>query len=222
MIASDILGDLCGLSLGLLILLVPAGLLLWLLGWWTHRFWIVLATTVAAGIYGLNEAGVWRVQPIVVAVLLAIAAGVLALALARVITFAAGGLAAVYLIHLAFPTLQQQAVCFLVGGLVGLLLFRWFFMATTSFVGSVLLAYGILALLHYREVIDAVAWSDENSLSLSIACGSATFLGFCFQWYVDRRWRRKKHDDDDDAEKGVAAMILGRIGFGSSAEREAA
>ena len=44
-IATDILGDLCGLSLGLLIAIIPVGLLLWLLGWWSHRFWIVLTTT---------------------------------------------------------------------------------------------------------------------------------------------------------------------------------
>src|SRR4051812_14071990 len=55
-IATDILGDVCGLSLGLIMLVIPVGLVLWLLGWWSHRFWIVLATTVIAGIVGLNEA----------------------------------------------------------------------------------------------------------------------------------------------------------------------
>src|SRR5437870_1776844 len=95
-IASDILADLCGLSLGLLIALLPVGLLLWLLGWWSHRFWIVLASTVIAGVFGLLEAGAWKVQPIVIAVLLAIASGVLALALVRVITCSAVGLCAVY------------------------------------------------------------------------------------------------------------------------------
>src|SRR5678816_2470220 len=93
LIATDILADLCGLSLGLILGLLPIGLLLWLLGWWSHRFWIVLATTVVAGVIGLMEATSWQAQPIVVAVLLAIAAGVLALALVRVITFTAGGLA---------------------------------------------------------------------------------------------------------------------------------
>lgn len=217
-IASDILADLCGLSLGLLIALLPVGLLLWLLGWWSHRFWIVLATTVTAGVFGLLEAGAWRVQPIVIAVLLAIAAGVLALALVRLITFAAAGLIAVYLVHFIFPMLNQQIVCFLVGGLVGLLLFRWFFMATTSFAGSVLIAYGTLALLHYREIIDAVAWSDDNSLMLTIGCGIATLAGFAFQFFVERRHQRKlrERDEDEDEDKGITAMILGRIGFGKS------
>jgi hypothetical protein len=217
-IASDILADLCGLSLGLLIALLPVGLLLWLLGWWSHRFWIVLIATVTAGVFGLLEAGAWKVQPIVVAVLLAIAAGVLALALVRVVTFAAAGLCAVYLVHFIFPTLNQQVVCFLVGGFVGLLLFRWFFMATTSFAGSVLVTYGTLALLHYRELIDAVAWSEENGLLLSIVCGVATLVGFAFQFYVERRRQRKERErDEGDDEGGVTSMILARIGFGKRA-----
>ena len=184
-IASDILADLCGLSLGLLIAILPVGLLLWLSGWWCHRFWIVLATTVTAGIFGLVEAGVWRVQPIVVAVLLAIAAGVLALALVRVVTFAAGGMLTVYVLHFIVPSLNHQVVCFLVGGLVGLVLFRWFFMASTSFAGSTLFVYGTLALFHYRETFDAVAWSEENSLLLTIVCGVATLVGFAFQFWID-------------------------------------
>jgi hypothetical protein len=223
-IASDILADLCGLSLGLLIALLPVGLLLWLLGWWCHRFWIVLATTVTAGIFGLLEAGVWRVQPIVVAVLLAIAAGVLALALVRVITFAAGGMLTVYLAHFIVPSLNQQVVCFLLGGLVGLLLFRWFFMASTSFAGSCLVVYGTLALLHYRETFDAVAWSEENSLLLTIMCGVATLLGFTCQFLIERRRLRKQREreDADDDGDGITSVILARIGFGSKSRDDAA
>jgi hypothetical protein len=223
-IASDILADLCGLSLGLLIALLPVGLLLWLMGWWCHRFWIVLATTVTAGVFGLMEAGVWRVQPIVVAVLLAIAAGVLALALVRVITFIAGGMLAVYLVHFIFPALNQQMVCFLIGGLVGLVLFRWFFMASTSFVGSVLVVYATLALLHYRDIIDAVAWSDENTLLLTIVCGVATLLGFTFQFLIERRRQRKQREREggDDEGEGITSVILARIGFGSRSRDEAA
>jgi hypothetical protein len=222
-IASDILADLCGLSLGLLILLLPVGLLLWFLGWWSHRFWIVLAATVTAGVVGLMEADSWHVQPIVVAVLLAIAAGVMALALVRLITFIAAGLTAVYLIHFIFPALNQQVVCFLIGGLLGLLLFRWFFMATTSFVGSVLLTYSIMALLHYREAVDAVAWSDDNAILLTILVGAATLGGFLFQFFLDRRMeRRRREREEEDEEEGLATMILARIGFGKGSSEKAA
>jgi len=220
-IATDILGDLCGLSLGLIIALLPIGVLLWLLGWWSHRFWIVLATTVLAGVFGLLEATTWRVQPIVVAVLLAIAAGVLALALVRVITFIAGGLATIYLVQFAFPTLNQPVIGFLVGGLVCLLLFRWYFMALTSFLGSTLVAYGTLALLHYHETLDAIGWADENSKLLSILCGAATFVGFLFQFFFERWRKRRERDDADEEDDGFTSMILGRIGFGGKSRHAA-
>jgi hypothetical protein len=222
LIATDILADLCGLSLGLLIATLPIGLVLWLLGWWSHRFWIVLTTTVMAGVIGLVEATAWRAQPIVVAVLLAIAAGVLALALVRVITFAAGGLAGVYLLQFTVPSLQQPAICFLVSGLLCLLLFRWFFMVLTSFLGASVLAYGLLALLHYYNLLDAVAWSEENNTLLSVLCGAAALVGFGFQLLFDRwRARRRKELEDEDEDDGYGA-ILARIGFGSKSKRHAA
>ena len=221
-IATDILADLCGLSLGLLIALIPIGLMLWLLGWWSHRFWIVLATTVLAGVVGLLEATTWQAQPIVAAVLLAIAAGVLALALVRVITFAAGGLLGIYLAQLAFPNWHQHVVCFLVAGLVCLLLFRWFFMALTSFLGAALLAYGTLALLHYHELLDALTWSGENATLLSVLCGIATLFGFAFQFYAERRRARRRSEEEDDGEDGFYSAILGKIGFGGKSDRKAA
>jgi hypothetical protein len=220
LISADILGDLCGLSLGLIIALLPIGLLLWLFGWWSHRFWIVLTTTILAGVVGLLEATTWGVQPILVAVLLAIAAGVLALALVRVISFVAGGLASLYLLQYLFPTLGQHAIVFLVGGLVSLLLFRWYFMALTSLLGSLFLAYGVLALMHYHEMCDALGWVAEHATFLSVLCGAGTLIGFIFQLMFDR-WRERRRREDEEEADGFASIILGRIGFGGKA-REAA
>jgi hypothetical protein len=221
-VATDILADLCGLSLGLLIALIPIGLMLTLYGWWSHRFWIVLATTVLAGVVGLLEATAWQAQPIVVAILLAVAAGVLALAVVRVITFAAGGLVGVYLAHLAFPSWQQPVLCFLIAGLVSLLLFRWFFMALTSFAGAAILAYGTLALMHYHETLDAVAWAGNNATLLSILCGVGTLVGFAFQFTMERRRARRSQQDDDDGGGDVCSMILAKAGFLGKSGRQAA
>ena len=211
-IATDILADLCSLSLGLIVLLVPVGLLLWLLGWWSHRFWIVLTATVIAGVFGLIEAATWRAQPILVGVLLAIAAGVLALALVRVITFAAGGFAGMYLVQLFLPTLQQPAICFLISGMVSLLLFRWFFMMFTSLLGSSLLVYATLALLHFREFLDAVAWADQNTLTLNLLCGCMTLFGFTFQFFFDR-WRlRRRKERGEQGSDDLFTSVIGSIG----------
>jgi hypothetical protein len=217
-IATDILADLCGLSLGLIVLVIPVGLLLWLLGWWSHRFWIVLATTVLAGVIGLNEATTWRAQPIVVAVLLAIAAGVLALALIRVIAFISGGIAGLSLLQMIYPTLNQPVIIFLVCGLLSLLLFRWCFMILTSLLGASLLVYATLALVHYYEFIDVVTWSEENSLMLNSACGIITFIGFVCQFLLNRGQKKRAHSD----EEGPFASILGSVGGKKKSKREAA
>src|ERR1700676_2161328 len=93
LVAPDILSDACGLSVGLIILGMVLGVALWLFGWRYHRFWIVLITTVLAGIYGLYDAAVFRAQPLMAAVLLALVGGLLALALVRLLAFLAGGMA---------------------------------------------------------------------------------------------------------------------------------
>src|SRR5438067_7269070 len=76
----------CGVGLGV-------GGFLWLLGGLGYRFWVVLLITLTAGVYGLSIGEAFGVQPLVSALLLAIAGGVLALALARAGAFLAGGIA---------------------------------------------------------------------------------------------------------------------------------
>jgi hypothetical protein len=210
LIATDILADLCGLSLGLILLVLPVGLMLWLLGWWSHRFWIVLTTTVLAGLVGLNQANTWRAQPIVVAVLLAVAAGVLALALVRVIAFLSGGVAGLYLIQMLAPTFGQPAIVFLVSGLLSLLVFRWCFMALTSLLGSVCLLYAMLALLHFYQMLDALRWSEENRVLLNSVGGGAALAGFLFQMILHRRRMRRLREESGE-EPGMIAGVIGKV-----------
>ena len=125
LVAPDILSDACGLSLGLVITALVVGLALWLFGWSWHRFWIVLITTVLAGVYGLYDAEVFRSQPLLAAVLLALAGGLLALALVRLLAFFAGGMAGLLISQAVFPSLDQP-ICFLLFGLASLYLFRGF------------------------------------------------------------------------------------------------
>src|ERR1051325_11358050 len=147
-VAPDLVADLCGLSLGPILVGGVVGVALWLFGWRSHRVWIALAATVAAGVYGLQQAEAFKTPPLVAAILLAVTAGVLALALVRLFAFAVGGTVGVIIVQAASPTLDLPLVVFLVSGLVSLVLYRWFLMAVTSFGGSVLLCYSGLAFLH--------------------------------------------------------------------------
>src|SRR5439155_5133122 len=94
LIAPDILEAAQGLSVPTCGVGLAAGAFVWLLGGWGRRFWIVLLTTLVAGVYGLSMGEGFGVQPLVSALLLAVAAGMLALALARLGAFLSGGVAA--------------------------------------------------------------------------------------------------------------------------------
>ncbi|MEI7685036.1 MAG: hypothetical protein WCL32_08420, partial [Planctomycetota bacterium] len=62
LVAPDLLPDLCGLSPGVVGLTAAVGAILWLFGWWSHRFWVVLTATVSAGVYGLFDAPLRKAQ----------------------------------------------------------------------------------------------------------------------------------------------------------------
>jgi len=191
-IEPEILAEGVGLSPLLCGLGIVLGLMVWLYGWRAHRFWIVLLGTVMAGIYGLARAPDYGSQPLLSGILLAIAIGMLALALARVIAFVAGGVAASLLVNALAHSWKEPMVCFLLGGLLGLLLFRMWTMVLTSLAGSILMAYSSLCLADRLGKLEAVAWSEKQALLLNWACGLLTLLGFTFQILSERRRARKQ------------------------------
>jgi len=187
LLAPDILADARGLSVALCITGMAIGFALWLLGWWSHRFWVVLLVTVIGGILGLSEGPALRAQPLVAAVLLAIAAGLMALALVRVVAFAAGGIAFLVLVQALTPLGDNASIYFLAGGLMGLLLFRLWVMALTSLGGALLFAYSGLCLADTLGQINAPFWAAQNTILLNWMCGGGAAVGLALQLYLNRR-----------------------------------
>lgn len=188
----DILSDVHGLSMALSIAGLVIGLLVWLTGWWYHRFWVVLVTTLLAGIFGLWSSPGHRIQPLVVGLLLAVAAGVLALALVRLVAFAAGGAAAWFAVHALAPaSWDDPMLCLLCGGLASLFLFRLWMMALTSFVGALLMSYSALCLVDRLGKVDAANLCERRGALLSWGCVGLTVLGLGLQFFIDR-WHHKR------------------------------
>src|SRR5262249_41732082 len=152
------------------------GLLLWLLGWWGHRFWIVLIATVGAGIFGLNAGPNYGLQPVVAALLLAVSAGGFGPFLGSSFAYGGGGGGAWMLVHALAPLWDQPVLCFLVGGLVGLFLFRFWTMTLTSFVGTLFLVYSVLCLADKMDKVDCVAWAEDQGGLLNWFCGVLTLV----------------------------------------------
>lgn len=212
--APDILEAAHGLSLGSSVTAIATGMLLWITGWWWHRFWIVLGSTSTAGIIGLAYAErlgpVGGMRPLLAGLLMAIAAGVLSLALVRVIVFAAGGAATCLLVHAIFPPAWNEPLgWFLAGGLVSLVLFRVWTMALTSFLGTMLMGYGLFFLLDRLGKINAVAVADQPSAILNIAAFGVAVLGLFFQFML-ARWRGRKDRWKEETDPHITEEELDR------------
>jgi hypothetical protein len=194
LLAPDILEEACKLSTPIHATALGVGVLLWALGWTGHRFWIVLIVTIGGGILGHYAGPRYGTQPWLAATLVAFAAGMLALALVRVVAFTAGGVVAIIMLGQLAPGYQERLVVFLVGGAIALVLFRLWTMVLTSAAGTFLMAYSALCLLQRFGGLDVVALAEAQAPLLNIACGAGTFLGLIVQYLVDRR-RRYGYDD---------------------------
>jgi hypothetical protein len=182
LIAPDVLSEANGLSIPFAVAGIVLGLLLWSLGWHWHRFWIVAATTVAAGLYGLSIHQAIGPRMLAAGLLLAIAAGMLAVDMSRFLAFGAGGLSCWLILHRVLPGFQEPLICILCGGLLGIFLYRLQLMLLFSFAGSLLAGHcAILLIEKLSSTFVAAEWTNANSLSLNIAVGAATFAGLVVQ-----------------------------------------
>jgi hypothetical protein len=105
----------------------------------------------------------------------------------------AAGMAIAVLVHQCAPGEWDQPLgWFLAGGMIGLLLFRFWTMTLTSLAGTLLMGYGLLCLLDRLDKLDSVAWAEQRGVLLNGACLGATGLGLLVQYLWDRRRLRKQ------------------------------
>lgn len=192
LLAPDILAEGRGLSVVVSATGLVVGLLLWLFGWRGHRFWIVLAATVCAGIWGMACCPVPGAQPLVVGLLVAVAAGALALSLVHAVIFAAGGITLWVLVHAVTPVWADPVVCVVAGGLVGMLLFRFWTMLLTSFSGALLMGYSGLLLVDRLGKMNASEWAAKHAAVLDWSIAGIALAGWVIQVLMEGRRLRKQ------------------------------
>jgi len=186
LISPDILTDAQGLSPGAAGFLMLIGILLWGFGWRWHRFWVVFGMTLAAGLLGLSAGRAAGGQVLAVGILLAISAGMLALELARIVSFITGGTAAWVASSSLLPGTQELWVVFLVGGLLGVLLYRLWTMLATSFVGLLLCWHTLLLMAEQFAQIDAPKIATQHAAALNGGLIGCTILGILVQAWTGR------------------------------------
>lgn len=181
LIAPEILTEARGLTGAMLGTVCVLGISLWLFGWRWHRFWVVSGITLAAGLIGLNAARPAGVQVMAVGILLAVAAGMMALELAKVVAFIAGGIGAWLAVQWVVPQAQELWAVFLSGGLLGLLLYRVWTMLLTSLLGTLLAGHAALLLLEPVLQFDAVSWAASHIAALNGGVVGVVILGILLQ-----------------------------------------
>lgn len=181
LIAPDVLAAGRGLSAGACGFLLLVGTCLWALGWRWHRFWIVFALTLGAGLFGLTAGRANGGQVMVVGVLLAVAAGMLALELARLLAFLTGGVAAWAGAQAVLPQAQELWAVFLSGGLLGVVLYQLWTMLTTSLIGVLVTWHTALILLEPLARLDVVALATKHAVALNGGVVAATLVGVLVQ-----------------------------------------
>jgi hypothetical protein len=166
------------------------GLLLWLYGAASHRFWLAAGLTLVAGLLGLVYSKDYDVaSPLVAGLLMALAAGTLALSLVRLLLFLAGGLAGLAVAQAAQMG-WNEVVCFLCGGLAGVVLSRVWIMGLSSFAGGAVMIYAALSLLDRLGKVQSVALAERNGPLLNWAVAGLTLTGVLIQVLLERRRKR--------------------------------
>src|SRR5580704_8368890 len=182
LIAPDILAEARGLTAAMSGTLCVLGVALWLFGWRWHRFWVVAGITLAAGLIGLNAGrAAGGTQIMAVGILLAVAAGMLALELAKVFAFVAGGCGAWLAIQWVFPQAQELWAVFLSGGLFGVLLYRLWTMLLTSLMGVLMAGHLALLLLEQVASFNAVKWVTDNQAAVNGGVVGLAVIGILLQ-----------------------------------------
>ncbi len=180
---------------------LAAGLILWLFGSWGHRFWIVLFTTVMAGIAGLMLGPQVGLQRLVGGLLLAVTAGALALSVIRMVMFVLVGLLLMVLMKLV-PAWDEPLVTFIGGGLLGVMLSRFWMAVLTSLLGTLVMAHAGLALLSRIRKLDVIGWVDGHGPVINWAIGAIAVMGVLMQYYIQKYLKGlfKGAKDDDEGK----------------------
>lgn len=182
LVVPDVLIEARGLTGAMTGTLCVLGFALWLFGWRWHRFWIVAGITLTAGLIGLNAGRTnGGTQVMAIGILLAVAAGLMALELAKVLAFVAGGCGAWLAVQWVLPQAQELWAVFLCGGLLGLVLYQLWTMFLTSLIGALFVAHAGILLVEQIFRFNSVEWATRNVVPLNGVIVGLVVLGILVQ-----------------------------------------
>jgi hypothetical protein len=216
LISADVLAEAKGLSIGAAGFFALVGTLLWAFGWRWHRFWIVFGMTAAAGIIGMAAGKAAGGSVLAIGLLLAFAGGVMALELAKILSFVAGGIGAWLAVQAVLPQAQEMWAVFLSGGLLGVILHRLWLMLLTSLCGVLVSWHGWLVMADTLGYVDAAKWASDHAAAVNGAALATAVIGVLVQAAAGPREKvakpakkKTKHEDLHEDEKHEAEHSAG-------------
>ena len=205
LISPDVLIDAKELSVGATGFFLFVGFLLWAFGWRWHKFWVVFAVTLTAGILGIGAGRAAGTQVLVVGVLVSVAAGLLALEIAKIVAFVTGGTAAWLAAQAVMPEAHELWAVFLCGGLVGVVLYRLWTMLAASFVGVLLFGHAALLLVQMFGGVNAADFATQHAAALMAWAVTSSIIGVLVQSRTARESGSADAEHSDGKEAKQAA-----------------
>ncbi|MSR30740.1 MAG: hypothetical protein EXR99_04465 [Gemmataceae bacterium] len=202
----EIFADVNKLSALTLIFLAAFSLLLWTMGYTTHKFWVVFLSTGLAGYFGFETGPAMGMQPLLSALLFGFSAGILSLALIRVFVFLLGGMTGASLAGVFLPAGDPWVAALLVGGLLAILLYPFWFTGFSSLLGTIGFTYGILALLDRLNAVDGAGLLDKkpglvDAVAMCMVVIGAIIQYYIHRWYRKNRWRQCQDEERDRLQR---------------------
>jgi hypothetical protein len=122
----------------------------------------------------------------------------------RVLAFITGGWALYVVARLVAPAADEPLLCFLIGGLFSVFLYRVWIAAVSSMAGTVLVTYSSLWLIANLAKVDVIAWANGNGPLWNWGLGSCAVLGILVQFVVHRFYLKKKKEWEEKAKAKAA------------------
>ncbi len=85
------------------------------------------------------------------------------------------------------PRWDEPLACFVVGGVLGIVFFKFWVQAIASLTGTLLVSYSGLGLLARLARVDVISWAEKNGPLLNWGILSVAVLGILVQVLVQKR-----------------------------------
>ena len=198
---AEIFSEVLKLSMPSLVVLFCCGFFLWSAGYLTHKFWVVFLATASAGILGFDKGPDFGIQGVFAALLFGISAGVLALSIIRVVVFALGGLTGLLFANVMMPAGDAWIACFLLGGILALLLYPFWFTAFSSLLGTLAAAYAVIAVLDRFKLTESSLIIFKHAGVVDVVCIGFVIFGTIIQYFLTRYFRKRKWRIQQEEER---------------------